>query len=102
MGGAMGSRRVGMIVMVKQGSVSEVSGDQPLASSYLVGQDAEGHWLAMEELGRGGGLFASKDAALRYVDFETRRAPGCCHLVAEPVDLSFGGISLVSPARNAA
>ncbi len=44
------------------------------ASRFLIGQDDQGHWVAMESKGREGGLFASREAALKYVAAETGRA----------------------------
>ena len=37
---------------------------------FLVGRDAEGHWLAVETHGRGGGYFRSRDDALHYARAE--------------------------------
>ena len=33
--------------------------------SYLVGQDGEGHWVAVETGGRAGGIFRSRQDAIR-------------------------------------
>ena len=41
--------------------------------NFVVGRDPEGHWLAVETHGLGGGIFASRDAAVHYAAFE-----GCC------------------------
>jgi hypothetical protein len=38
---------------------------------FVIGQDKEGHWVALDSEGREGGLFASRDAALKYVAQET-------------------------------
>ncbi len=59
----------------------------PLGASYVVGRDAEGHWLAVETHGLGGGLFTSREAAVRYASFETDRREGAVAVVAEPVTL---------------
>jgi len=42
---------------------------------FVVGRDVEGHWLAVEAHGRGGGIFVSRDCALRYAAFETDHRP---------------------------
>ena len=44
--------------------------------SFVVGQDGDGHWLAVETHGLGGGLFVSREAALHYALMETARRPG--------------------------
>jgi hypothetical protein len=38
---------------------------------FVIGQDAEGHWVALASEGREGGLFASREAALKFVARET-------------------------------
>lgn len=57
------------------------------ASAFLVGRDQEGHWLAVEAHGLGGGLFTTQEAALRYASFESGRRPGAVELVAGPIAL---------------
>lgn len=34
---------------------------------FVIGQDEQGHWVALDAEGREGGLFASREAALKYV-----------------------------------
>ncbi len=41
------------------------------APTYRVGQDRAGRWLAMEANGRGGGMFSSREAAMRFAGIET-------------------------------
>ena len=53
--------------------------------TFLVGQDGEGHWLAVETHGLGGGIFVTKDAALRYARVETDKRPGAVILARWPV-----------------
>lgn len=57
------------------------------APSFLVGCDRDGRWLAVETHGLGGGLFTSRDAALRYASFETDRRAGAVTVVSEPIAL---------------
>jgi hypothetical protein len=38
----------------------------------MVGQDCRGNWVVQEQAGNCGGLFVSRDAALRYVRDENR------------------------------
>lgn len=55
---------------------------------FLVGQDSEGHWIAVETHGFGGGIFTSKDAALHYARDETGRRPEAVLLAAATVLLT--------------
>jgi hypothetical protein len=59
----------------------------PMKEAFIVGKDIEGHWIALEIHGAGGGLFTSKDAALRYASFETGGRPGAVKLASEPLEL---------------
>jgi hypothetical protein len=56
-------------------------------ASFVIGRDAEGHWLAVETHGLSGGLFTSQEAALRYATFETDHRAGAVLLASEPVAL---------------
>ncbi|MBE7200040.1 MAG: RAG2 PHD domain containing protein [Parafilimonas terrae] len=53
--------------------------------SYLVGQDGEGHWVAVETGGRAGGIFRSRQDAIRYACIETGCRPGDVKLAADPI-----------------
>lgn len=70
-------------------SLSQPQDPSPPAdgASYVVGRDTEGHWLAVETHGLGGGLFTSREAAFRYACFETDRRKGAVAVVSEPVSL---------------
>ena len=54
---------------------------------FLVGQDREGHWVAVETHGLGGGLFTSREAALHYAAFETGRGLDAVRVVSETIEL---------------
>uniref|UniRef100_A0A9E7ZJX1 Uncharacterized protein n=1 Tax=Bosea sp. NBC_00436 TaxID=2969620 RepID=A0A9E7ZJX1_9HYPH len=54
---------------------------------FLVGRDAEGHWLAIETHGRGGGIFADRSAALRYAVFETGHRARAVRMTAKTLSL---------------
>ena len=56
---------------------------------YLVGPDAVGHWLAVETHGSGGGIFVTRDAALRYARGETGRREGAVDLVERLLGSAF-------------
>ncbi|MGD0633722.1 MAG: hypothetical protein ABSA13_05535 [Beijerinckiaceae bacterium] len=59
------------------------------AHTFLVGEDGEGHWLAVETHGLGGGIFVTKDAALNYARRETDKRPGAVTLARWPVMFMF-------------
>lgn len=56
-------------------------------SRFVVGQDAQGHWIAVEIHGRAGGLFRSREAALGYAEDETAHRPDAVLLSAERIAL---------------
>ncbi len=56
--------------------------------AFVVGRDGEGHWLAVETHGLGGGFFTSEDAAMHYARSETARRPGAIVLSPVPISLS--------------
>ena len=62
---------------------------QPPDPQFIVGQDQQGRWLAVETRHLGGGLFKSRQDALRYADFETGHRPGAVELAKVPLRLSF-------------
>jgi hypothetical protein len=54
---------------------------------FRVGRDREGRWVAVETSGASGGIFKSRDAALRYPASETGRRPGAIAVWPEPLEL---------------
>jgi hypothetical protein len=56
-------------------------------ASFVIGRDAEGHWLALETHGLSGGLFRSQEAASRYATFETDHRQGAVQFAQDPVAL---------------
>lgn len=42
----------------------------PARPHFAIGRDREGHWIAVETHGRGGGYFRSRDDALHYARAE--------------------------------
>ena len=54
--------------------------------AFMVGQDGEGHWLAVEIHGQGGGIFVSRDKAVRYARDECRQ-PDAIRFVDGPIRL---------------
>jgi hypothetical protein len=61
------------------------------AHTFLVGEDGEGHWLAVETHGLGGGIFVTKDAALHYARAETDKRPGAVIFAPWPVMFMMNG-----------
>jgi hypothetical protein len=53
---------------------------------FVVGQDHSGLWVVTETHGLYGGIFCSKDAALRFAKFETAERAGDCAVTAEPLE----------------
>lgn len=66
-------------------SPSTLSGAAGTPLSYLVGQDGEGHWVAVETGGRAGGIFRSRQDAIRYACVETGCRPDDVRLAVEPI-----------------
>ncbi len=58
--------------------------DDPL--HFVVGQDGGGNWIVTEAHGLYGGIFCSKDAALRFAKFETADRLGQCAVTAERIE----------------
>jgi hypothetical protein len=50
---------------------------------FKIGRDREGHWIAVETHGRGGGYFRSRDDALHYA----RAEAGAVTFSARPIAL---------------
>jgi hypothetical protein len=58
-----------------------------LPLDFLVGQSAEGHWLAVETHGLCGGIFRTRRDALTYAAAETGRRPDAVRLASAPLAL---------------
>ncbi len=54
---------------------------------FMIGRDMEGHWLAVETHGRGGGIFVNQACALRYALFETDHRPLAVRVTARRLRL---------------
>lgn len=55
--------------------------------AFLVGRDGDGHWLAVETHGLGGGIFKDLEKATRYARDESHGQPGAVRFVDEPIRL---------------
>jgi hypothetical protein len=62
---------------------------QDSASGFVVGRDRRGRWTALSAGGLAGGMFTSKDAAIRYAQAEAGRSPGAVRLSPVPLELTF-------------
>lgn len=56
--------------------------------SYVVGQDGQGRWIALESHGLGGGYFRNREAAFHYAVSQTGRRAGAVRLSAEPLRIA--------------
>jgi hypothetical protein len=68
-GRAPATRPEGKKIMIQSKQVEPPS---PETSVLMVGQDCRGNWVVQDQSGERGGLFVSRDAALRYVRDENR------------------------------
>ncbi|ACA18726.1 hypothetical protein M446_4383 [Methylobacterium sp. 4-46] len=66
---------------------TEARSPRPEPVRFLVGQDREGRWLAVETRGRAGGIFRSRADALHFAGAETGRRPGAVRLCEDPLAL---------------
>jgi hypothetical protein len=58
---------------MRQGETFLAGGVQ--SGLFLIGRNARGQWVAKEQSGLRGGLFANRAAALKYALFENGRRP---------------------------
>jgi hypothetical protein len=52
---------------------------------FVVGQDEEGHWVAIEANGGGGGIFVNREAAVKYAESEMGRRSAVLIFAKAPV-----------------
>jgi hypothetical protein len=67
--------------------VAAVPGEVSDTARFIVGQDPEGHWVAVEIHGRAGGLFRSRKDAVEYAEDETDHRPDAVLLSGERIAL---------------
>jgi hypothetical protein len=69
--------------------VAALRADAPAtdAARFVVGQDPEGCWVAIEIHGRAGGLFRSRKDAVDYAEDETGHRPDAVSLSGERIAL---------------
>lgn len=67
----------------------------------MVGQDRRGNWVVQDPSGVRGGLFAGRDAALRYVRSENGDRPRAFVMVSGPLELNTGDMPGAAPRQFA-
>lgn len=67
--------------------IAAIHTEAPEAARFIVGQDPDGHWVAIEIHGRAGGLFRSCEAAIDYAGDETDHRPDAVLLSGERIAL---------------
>lgn len=58
---------------------------------FVVGRDGEGHWIARDEQGLTGGVFADRNAAVRFAAMESDHRAGAIRFAPPSVRLSLFG-----------
>ncbi len=61
----------------------------PSAAHFVVGQDEQGHWLALDTARPCGGLFKSRADAIHFASFETGHRPDGVEFATAPLRLLF-------------
>ena len=72
--------------MVSMGKVIPIRSASTEALNFVVGRDKFGRWIVTEVHGLYGGIFANRDAAVRFVAFELGR-PGSLSISKAPLEL---------------
>ena len=70
----------------------------PNCTSVLIGRNARGQWVARERSGLYGGLFVSRENALRYALFENGHRPDAIFSVTGCLELDLSVMSQDSAA----
>jgi hypothetical protein len=60
---------------------------QPASPRFIVGQDPQGRWVAVEVHGLGGGLFRTRHDAIHYATDATHHRPDAVAISSEQVAL---------------
>ncbi|HLW91068.1 MAG TPA: hypothetical protein VKS78_07190 [Roseiarcus sp.] len=69
-----------------QGGDREDQDANPDPLHFVVGQDRSGLWIVSETHGLYGGIFCSKDAALRFAKFDSAEKAGDCSQSSERLE----------------
>jgi hypothetical protein len=77
----------GEIVLSDTGHEQKALPKEPL--HFVLGRDHGGHWIVQETHGLCGGLFTSKEAAIRYAKFESAEGGDEIQIAPETFELKF-------------
>jgi hypothetical protein len=69
---------------------------------FMIGQDRRGNWVVQEQKRMAGGLFATRNAALRYVRSESGYQPRAVVMVSGNLELDMSRNGGVSTTRQTA
>ncbi len=58
---------------------------------FVVGTDAEGHWIARDRAGLIGGIFISREAAIAFAEFEAEHDPDAIEVLPRTIHLTLAG-----------
>ena len=64
---------------------SHISVDANALHRFVVGRDGEGHWIARDEEGVTGGVFADRSSAVRFAAMESGHRAGAIRFAPAPV-----------------
>lgn len=67
---------------------------------FMVGQNNRGNWVVKEQSGIGGGLFVSREAALRFVRAENNYRPHAVVMVSGDLELDIGNRTAATRTRR--
>ncbi|AZO40783.1 hypothetical protein EJ076_06380 [Mesorhizobium sp. M7D.F.Ca.US.005.01.1.1] len=67
---------------------SHISPDGETLHRFVVGRDGEGHWIARDEEGQTGGVFADRSSAVRFATMESGHRVGAIRFAPASVRLS--------------
>jgi hypothetical protein len=69
---------------------------------FMIGQDHHGNWVVQDQKGIAGGLFVTRDAALRYVRSENGYRPRAVVMVSGRLELDMSRCAVGLPSRDTA
>jgi hypothetical protein len=69
---------------------------------FMIGQNRRGNWVVQDQKRMAGGLFATRDAALRYVRSETGYQPRAVVMVSGNLELAMSRSGSAPASRQTA
>ena len=69
---------------------------------FMIGRDRHGNWVVRDQKGTSGGLFVSREAALRYVRSESGYRPRALVVVSGNFELDIASKRATTPDRGSA